>query len=46
MSEKNYFGCMDFRNAKYQGLIRDNSLDGIGIVLDNEFLLSLSSWRS
>ena len=35
MSEKTYFGCMDLRNVKIQGCIRDNFLDGIGIVLDN-----------
>jgi hypothetical protein len=35
MSEKTYFGCMDFRNAKIQGSIRDSLLEGIGIVLDN-----------
>jgi hypothetical protein len=35
MSEKAYFGCIDFRNAKYQGLIRENSMDGVGFVVDS-----------
>jgi hypothetical protein len=35
MSALNYFGCLDFRNAKFQGSIKDNSIDGIGIFLDN-----------
>lgn len=35
MSDKTYFGCLDFRNAKFQGSIRENTMHGIGIVLDS-----------
>jgi hypothetical protein len=37
---------MDFRNAKFQGSIRDNMMDGIGIILDNEYLISLTNWKN
>lgn len=46
MSGLNYFGCLDFRNAKFQGAIRDSTADGVGIFLDNEFLWVLSNWKN
>jgi|GWRWMinimDraft_6_1066014.scaffolds.fasta_scaffold155319_1 hypothetical protein len=45
MAEKTSFRCIDYRNAKFQGSIRGNSIDGIGIILDNEFMLSLTNWK-
>jgi hypothetical protein len=35
MTEKSYFGCIDLRNAKFQGSIRDGQPDGLGLLLDN-----------
>lgn len=45
MAEKTSLRCIDYRNAKFQGSIRGNSKDGIGIILDNEFMLSLTNWK-
>jgi len=35
MKEKTFLGCFDYRNAKYQGNIVDNSFEGLGILMDN-----------
>lgn len=32
---KNYFGLLDSRNTKYQGVIREDQFDGIGILIDD-----------
>lgn len=42
---KNYFGLLDSRNTKYQGVIRDNHFDGIGILIDEELTTILSTWK-
>lgn len=42
---KNYLGLIDSRNTKYQGLIRDDSFNGIGILMDNLFTTILSTWK-
>jgi len=43
---KNYFGLLDSRNTKYQGLINNDSFNGIGIILDHLYTLSISTWKS
>ena len=45
MSEKISFGCLDFRNAKYQGFTKGKDIDGLGIVLDIDYMFSLSHWK-
>jgi len=45
MSENTYFGFLDFRNAKFQGSIRDGDMDGIGIILDHYYLFALTNWK-
>lgn len=42
---KNYFGVLDTRNTKYQGLIRDNAFHGTGILIDNLFTTVVTSWN-
>lgn len=43
---KNYLGVIDTRNTKYQGLIKDDKFNGIGILLDNLFMTVLSTWKN
>lgn len=42
---KNYFGLLDSRNTKYQGVIRDNLFNGIGILIDDQLTTVLSNWK-
>ena len=42
---KSYFGVLDSRNTKYQGQITDDSLNGIGILIDNMFTTILTTWK-
>ena len=42
---KSYFGLLDTRNTKYQGLIMDDSFSGIGILIDNIFTTIVSTWE-
>ena len=42
---KNYFGVLDSRNTKYQGLLKDNSFNGIGILMDNLFTTVITTWN-
>ena len=42
---KNYFGLLDSRNTKYQGVIRNGHFDGIGILIDHELATVLSTWK-
>jgi hypothetical protein len=46
MSEKTFFGCIDMRNAKFQGSIRNSTPDGLGIALNQDFLLALTNWKN
>jgi hypothetical protein len=46
MSEKTYFGCIDYRNAKFQGLISDEKPEGIGFIFDINHLLAFTSWKN
>lgn len=46
MSEKTFFGCIDMRNAKFQGSIKNSLPDGIGIALNLDFLLALTNWNN
>lgn len=34
LMSKNYFGFLDSRNTKYQGVIRNDHFDGVGIAID------------
>jgi hypothetical protein len=36
---------IDFRNAKYQGAVKDLQPEGIGICLDEQMRLIISNWR-
>ncbi len=42
---KNYFGVLDSRNNKYQGLIKDDHFSGIGILVDYLYTFVLSKWK-
>ncbi len=42
---KNYFGLLDSRNSKYQGLLKDDCFNGIGMLIDNQLTTVLSSWK-
>lgn len=42
---KNYFGLLDSRNTKYQGLVKDQKFNGIGILIDNLFNTIVSNWK-
>lgn len=46
MSEKTFFGCIDARNAKFQGYIKDRLPNGIGILLNQQFQLIIASWNN
>lgn len=46
MSEKTFFGCIDARNAKFQGSIKDRLPNGIGILLNQQFQLTIASWNN
>jgi len=35
MSEKTFFGTIDFRNAKYQGAIKNGVADGLALLFDH-----------
>ncbi len=41
----NYFGILDTRNTKYQGLLKNDSYNGIGILIDNLFTTVVTSWN-
>lgn len=45
--EINELRILDYRNGKYQGITRGAEMvrDGIGIVLDHNYLLSIASWK-
>ena len=45
MMEKTFFGCIDMRNAKFQGSIRDGVPDGLGFVFDSQHLFAFSNWK-
>ena len=45
MSEKTIFGCIDMRNAKFQGSIKNNTPNGLGIALNLDFLMALTTWN-
>jgi hypothetical protein len=34
MSTKTFFGCIDLRNAKFQGSIKNDLPDGLGIAIN------------
>ena len=37
---------LDYRNAKYQGRTNEQQLpEGLGLLLDHNYLLSMSQWR-
>ena len=42
---KNYFGLLDSRNTKYQGLVNDDQFDGIGMLIDQTNIFALSTWE-
>jgi hypothetical protein len=42
---KNYLGIIDTRNTKYQGLLKDESFNGIGILIDNVFTTIVTQWN-
>lgn len=46
MLEKIFLSSIEFRNAKYQGYIRDNFMHGIGIIIDIDYMLALTSWNN
>ena len=37
---------IDFRNARYQGEVRDRKPHGIGITIDNNHLFCLAHWNA
>jgi hypothetical protein len=42
---KTYFGLLDSRNSKYQGVIKEDSFNGIGMLMDDQLTTVLSSWE-
>jgi hypothetical protein len=38
-------GTIDYRNAKYHGHTLSNEPEGLGIVLDHHYLLTISQWH-
>lgn len=42
---KSYFGVLDTRNAKYQGLIKDDSFNGIGMLINDQMTTILTNWK-
>ena len=45
MSDKTFFGCIDHRNAKFQGSIKDGQPNGLGIALNQDCIFALSNWK-
>ena len=45
MSQKTFFASTDYRNAKYQGAIKDGLPDGLALFFDHEHLFSLSNFK-
>jgi hypothetical protein len=43
---KNYFGLLDIRNAKYQGLINDDQFAGVGMLIDQTNTLAITTWKA
>ena len=37
---------LDFRNGKYQGYANGNSLNGFGLLLDNDYRFMISYWNN
>ena len=38
--------CIDFRNARYQGQIKNNKPHGIGVSIDRNHLFCLAEWKN
>lgn len=43
---KSYFGILDSRNTKYQGLINDDQFAGIGMLIDQTTTFAISTWNA
>ncbi len=43
--DQSYFSYLDYRNAKFQGHLTNGQPDGVGIVIDDEFNMALTSWK-
>jgi hypothetical protein len=43
-----YHQIIDYRNAKYQGIVNSNNInrDGVGLMLDHNYMLALATWRN
>ena len=45
MKDLSNFGTIDMRNARYQGLVKENSPEGLGFLFTLEHMLILSTWK-
>lgn len=47
-NDKNELRILDYRNGKYQGttLGLNMTRDGIGMIMDHNYLLTIASWRA
>ena len=41
----NYYGCSEYRNAKYQGSIKEGAPKGLGMLVDNRYVFVGGFWE-
>jgi hypothetical protein len=38
------FGCVSYRNGKYQGKLKGSQRHGVGVVIDDDLTFHVSHW--